>query len=563
MPRPPYKRTKLHHPAPSKRVAKTSNVSPVVELEQKLASKPIGRVLTDSDDSDRLVTSNRNGCNRRGIPRKDIYASGGVGVGDVPGAHRSQTQNPQASQRLDDQKATDKAKQFIINQHGRATEVANPAVSHPKQAQQVAEKRHPLTQSSPVALGSASASRAPTRLQTTPGAEISILGNIKPRRRQPSILQQLENNDSSNIGEEDEDDFLPNDESTPLNHSAAQQNTSAPNPSLSNPSISRKRKLSPPVTLVPASQARSNSPRPGNRHNTTASDKGESEPELPPSPSETAPKRVTSKLPDADIMAPPLSSSPLRSPAKSTTEPTPVKKPPGRGRKHPAAPSTSELRALMPVRRQRKGRLRAQPFGEFDIPADSDGDGSTGPAVSSGADDSNFRPEVRGSRKSKPATTNHKAKPTSEQNLVRIEGKKDRGRRDKSTISPTKLVTPLKTRPAGGTQKSATKSSSLSQQPDCQGLGHGTAKGKEKGIYSYSSRRRHDISGDKENRHVDLSGDFSGSLEEESLEPSIEEPKMKPTKEMELIAKKFADVDEWEMEFEDVSVGGNSSPNRR
>jgi hypothetical protein len=523
MPRPPYKRTKLHHPAQSKRVAKTSNVSPVVELQHKLANKPMGRVLTDSDDSDRLITSNRNGRNRRGIPRKDIYASGGVGVGDVPGAHRSQTQNSQASQRLETRKATEEAKQFVVNQQGEAAGVANPAVSQPKHAQQVAEKGHLPAQSSPAALGSASATGAPARLQTTPRAETSILGNIKPRRRQPSILQQLENNDSSNIGEEDEDDFFPNDESTPLNHSAAQQIPSAPHSSISNRSISRKRKLSPPITLVAASQTCEKSPRPETPYNTTASDERESEPELPPSPSATAPKRVTPELPDPDIMAPPLSSSPLRSPAKSKTGSSPVKQPPGRGRKHPAAPSTSELQALMPVRRQRKGRLRSQPLGEFDIPADTEGDGTTSPAITPGADDSSFRPaEVKGSRKSKPATKNHKAKPPSERNPVRIEGKKDRGRRDKSTISPTKLVTPLKTRPAGGAQKSATKSSSLSQQPDGQGLGHGTAKGKEKAMYSYSSRRRREISGDKENRPVDLSEDFSGSLDEDEADEGDE-----------------------------------------
>jgi len=52
MPRPGVKRTKLNHPTPSKRVANASQVSPAVELQQKLVNKPIGRVLTDSDDSD-------------------------------------------------------------------------------------------------------------------------------------------------------------------------------------------------------------------------------------------------------------------------------------------------------------------------------------------------------------------------------------------------------------------------------------------------------------------------------------------------------------------------------
>jgi hypothetical protein len=587
MPRPPYKRAKLNHPTPSKRVAKPSTVSPVVELQQKLANKPLGRVLTDSDDSDKLVTSNRNGRNRRGIPRKDIYASGGVGVGDLPGAHRSQPQNPQAGQRPDAQKAPGKGKQPAVNQRAQVSGITKPAVGQEMQIAHVAEKRHLPTKSSPAALGSASVGRAPTRLQTTPGPETSILGNIKPRRRQPSILQQLENNDSSNIGEEDEDDFLPNDESTPLNHSAAQRTTSTPNSSLSHQSISRKRKLSPPITLVPASQVRGKSPRPENRLHTTATDEGESEPELPPSRSATGPVRATPEPYDPDIMAPPLSSSPLKSPEKPAI-PSPVKKPPGKGRKQPTAPSTNELRALMPARRQRTGRLRSKPLGEFDIPADTDSDGGTSPAVGSEeGDDLSFRADARG-RKSKPARKNNndgsKSKPAKKSNPARTGGK-DRAGRDKSTLSPTKLVTPLpKGRVGGASQKSATKSSLSQQQqqhvPDSSTTTTATATAKGKATYSSSSshhRRRRlrllDISGDKENRPVDLSADFSGGEagnpgdeedDDDSLEQSIEEPaKTKPTKEMAQLAKKFADVDEWEMEFEDVSLGGNSSPNRR
>src|SRR5438552_6382118 len=127
MPRPPYKRPKLNHPTPSKRVPKPSNVSPIVELQQKLASKPLGCMLTDSDDSDRLVTSNRNGRNRRGIPRKDIYASGGVGRGDVPGAHSSRTQVPQASQKSAMQQDGGQGEQASIGQQAKAGRIAKSA----------------------------------------------------------------------------------------------------------------------------------------------------------------------------------------------------------------------------------------------------------------------------------------------------------------------------------------------------------------------------------------------------------------------------------------------------
>ena len=220
----------------------------------------------------------------------------------------------------------------------------------------------------------------------------------------------------------------------------------------------------------------------------------------------------------------------------------------------------------MPTRRQRKGRLRTHPTNEFDIPADTSNDesnGRAGRAVDSDDDvDLSFRAKTRGQKSN--TTARKKAK------LVRKPTNAKAGGREKSTISPTKLVTPLKRSPA---QKSAAKSS-LSQQPRPS---HGsvittTAKGNAKAKATYSSSRRHrrDISGDKENRPVDLSDAFSGgegSLAEggeDSLELSIADvEKKKPSKEIASIVKKFADVDEWEMEFEDVSLGGNSSPNRR
>jgi hypothetical protein len=68
------------------------------ELEKKLAHKPIGPRPNDSDDSDRLVFK---GSGRRGrsVPRQEIYASGGVGKGDQPGAYPSRAQRRQSMTR--------------------------------------------------------------------------------------------------------------------------------------------------------------------------------------------------------------------------------------------------------------------------------------------------------------------------------------------------------------------------------------------------------------------------------------------------------------------------------
>ena len=551
MPRPPFKRAKLNHPTPSKRVANVSKISPVIELQQKLANKRIGVILTDSDDSDKLVTSKRNGRNRRGIPRKEIYASGGVGLGDVPRAHKSQEKQSQASHRVDTQNSEGNERTIAATQQRKFGGAAKPTLN--EQPQTVGRRNPPLHSSS-----SAPGSTAPTRLRNTPAPDTSILGTIKPRRRQPSILQLLGNNDSSSIENEDLDDFLPDDESTPLNRTTAPAVTSTPTSSPSHQSTSRKRKLTPPITLVPATQLRQQSSRVHSQNaDADAADDQNSEPELPlPRQSDVAVPRVTPRPDDSDIMAPPLSSSPLKSPAKAT-RPSPVKNAPGKSRKQPPAPSTSELQALMPTRRRRKGRLRTQPVNEFDIPADTssdDHDGGTSPRVDSD-NDLSFRAGTRG-RKSKDAKKK-KAKPVRKPNNARTRG------REKSTISPTKLVTPLK-RPTA--QKSAAKFSLSQQQQPQPGHGSAATTKKEKGA-TYSSRHR-DSSGDKENQPVDLSDAFTGaaaSPEEEDLvvEPSIEESKTKPTREMQTIVEKFADVDEWEMEFEDVSLGGNSSPNRR
>jgi hypothetical protein len=214
----------------------------------------------------------------------------------------------------------------------------------------------------------------------------------------------------------------------------------------------------------------------------------------------------------------------------------------------------------LPARRRGRVRLRTQALSEFDIPADSD----TSSAPASEEDDSRFGAGAK-SRKTK-AAAKTKAKPAKKTTIsARTEGK-DRGRRDKSTLSPSNLVTPQK-RPAA-----TAKSFVLSQQRPSHAHGSTTTMPREKGktTYSYSSRRRV-IYGDKENRPGDLSGDFSGTGvanldgEDDLVEQSIEDAqtKIKPTKELQQIAKKFADVDEWEMEFEDVSLTGNSSPNRR
>ena len=193
----------------------------------------------------------------------------------------------------------------------------------------------------------------------------------------------------------------------------------------------------------------------------------------------------------------------------------------------------------MPTRRQRSGRQRAKTRSEFDIPAESDSD------VSHDIDDHDESFRARSKGRKSIATTKGKGKLSK---LPRNAQRSIKGRKaTKSTISPAIAVTPLK-RPSA--DMSAAKFS-ISQQRD-------SAKAKT----TYASHHR-DTIGDKENQPVDLSGDFSSiaSPEEDFIEGSP--VNLQPSKELQAIAKKFADVDAWDMEFEDVTIGGSSSPNRR
>ncbi|KAH8695909.1 hypothetical protein BGW36DRAFT_427946 [Talaromyces proteolyticus] len=90
-----------------------------------------------------------------------------------------------------------------------------------------------------------------SRIGSTPGFESSILSNFRRRPRQPSLLQMMQADESSDL---DDDDFLgglsPEDESTPLNATKPSQIVDSPNVSpsrgsnLSSPASkdSRKRK---------------------------------------------------------------------------------------------------------------------------------------------------------------------------------------------------------------------------------------------------------------------------------------------------------------------------------
>ena len=171
----------------------------------------------------------------------------------------------------------------------------------------------------------------------TPAHARSVLkiGNFKRRAREPSILRTAQKTRQQvNYDDEDEDDFNPEDESTPLHLSKTRNlNTS----SVPSSSISRKRKLS--AGQVPQSSPTIPSPieveEDANVQATGASSGEDAEDELESCPQGLIPSiepRADSPELLSNIVAPPLSSSSL----PSSPEPVlPVRRAPSRGRQLP------------------------------------------------------------------------------------------------------------------------------------------------------------------------------------------------------------------------------------
>ncbi|PYI25443.1 hypothetical protein BP00DRAFT_490903 [Aspergillus indologenus CBS 114.80] len=149
-----------------------------------------------------------------------------------------------------------------------------------------------------------------SRIPGTPAYESSILSNFRRRPRQPSILHMMQaNDDSSDL---DDEDFLgglsPEDESTPLDISRGKSliagHAASSSPGLSSPSSSKQRKRTPS-----SGKTRSASRPQEVRHAPPTMIKGQQD----DTPIRLSPPRMSPKATSA-TMAPPMSSSPFMSP---------------------------------------------------------------------------------------------------------------------------------------------------------------------------------------------------------------------------------------------------------
>ncbi|EAW06266.1 uncharacterized protein ACLA_079500 [Aspergillus clavatus NRRL 1] len=375
-----------------------------------------------------------------------------------------------------------------------------------------------------------------SKIPATPGFESSILSNFRRRPRQPSILQMMQADDgSSDLGDLDDDDFLgglsPEDESTPLNLSRAKSllpNDPGSSPTSDNvlPSTggSRKRKRAAEQLQVPQSPLEivENTP-PGS----VEIDDGE----------RNTSDRVTRLLEYSEAtsqaMAPPASSSPLSSPRSSP--PMPVEEPlqtitdgklmlrNQQAKSENAHVSTAALQdRLLPRRRQRHRKRR----GGTTYNVSSDGSEDNNP-VDPEEDELSYLPtrkpvRTQQQRKGKPAPLG----------TVRSQRKKH--------ITTTVASSRLDPRSASVQLQSIVRDS---RQPR-----------------TYGSQTS---GGNKENQAFEMSSPLSSPLDTDEFDIDSSPVKLPAanflSEELKLQAKKFQEVDKWEMDFEDVVTSGSQT----
>lgn len=200
MPRP--KRTKVAPSAPTSRVASTAATSNPQSQQRNTSNQPTGRVATTSDDSEGIVTTSATLRNRRGVEKRNVFMSGGLGTGDAQDAHRTPGVTRRKPAAVDTARAREQAKAIEGLKKRREAALAKQKVSVVEVPSSIPvagseDEGLPTTAGKGAeavrTVGSVSPGTG-SRSQGTPGAEVSILAlaNFKRRPRQPSILQAVQ-----------------------------------------------------------------------------------------------------------------------------------------------------------------------------------------------------------------------------------------------------------------------------------------------------------------------------------------------------------------------------------
>ena len=615
MPRP--KRTKISHPAPINRVA-TSNFETPVDARAKAKAKAeaaeFDKLYDVSDEAEGVVTSARrvkkgNRSAPRGVVAKGKQAntqekateaeddlsevdgdgsaerSHAVTIGDLEldessieteagrrdtttsrvensvlniGNFRRRPREPSILGRGNDRASS--VESVLAETNGLSTVGRRGRYAMGRQRSQArepsVESGNEVSRSSSPALGRNAPAQVDSAMRLT---------GLKRRERQPSILGTAQKHQQARpIYDFDEEDFNPEDASTPLNLSKTRVRTNS-SPQLSNP---RKRKQSPnqePESSPARQSENEQSPeRPsvslGNPEDSEDADEDQPLPSTERSPTpevlsdKFAPPRSSPSLPSPHALRhstatqarnakirtplpPPQTSSSLPSSPPSLTH-SPNYPTRGRGRSHskppPATFSTAQLTALLPRRR----RTRAPTHDPFAmLPSSEDEEEIDATGLGEDEDelshlDARARVRGQGRRKEKKAAT-----------AIR------------------KPVSKLKPKPF---LKAKTKPKQPAPAKDVA-----KEKGKVKAKRTYGSTLNN--TSDKENSPHPSTGsvievDMNDSLAplpdneagEEDRDESSQELEKRVGKELKRAKRKFEVVDRWELEFEEETASGSS-----
>ncbi|KAL8760907.1 MAG: hypothetical protein Q9184_002938 [Pyrenodesmia sp. 2 TL-2023] len=550
MPRP--KRTKV---APSKPISFAAVIienskpsKPELSLSPTSGTVASSRRTNTSDDSDGIVTTNETGLSRKGVAPQAATMSGALALEDVgeerprPLSSRKrvalsrivrEADHAKAVEALRAQKDADNAVTSLAKQgqwsalQVQSTHKANASIGS------LASPIHPTI----ITVQGSQPTRA-TGIKAAASVETSILatGNFQRRPRQPSLLQIAR---AQNVSEESSiddtlDDFNPDDESTPLHQSKTVLQREFSSSSLDRQSSSRKRKLSTPEIQVPASQSlespgRSPSLAPSLSDilPDVAAEDSQPNPPLPAIP--TAKPTNAGKAFDSHTLAPPRSSSPA-SPHKH------VRKPLSKTKKPQAAPITNT----------KPTKSRAHKQSSIVLPPRSPSPTQISPSVAS-KKRSPLKPITTSALQNLLPRRRRVASRNKENNVFEFNTSSDLDPHDKGTIDEDadELSYHAGARPP---RKAGTENAKRAGKK-----GKAATNGVKSGVKAHHGGKRPSTTYTrKENFEQDENAELGPSSEDEGV-GAVVAVNGKASEVMKRMAAKFREVDDWGLEFEEVT----------
>jgi hypothetical protein len=374
------------------------------------------------------------------------------------------------------------------------------------------------------------------------------IGQFKRRAREPSILGtgQKARRQQIDFEDDDEDDFNPEDESTPLNLSKTKNMTTS---SVASSSNSRKRKLS--AVQVPQSQSSPTlpSPRAIEAEDTIPATGPLSEEEEgvdgPESSQEQLMPSIEARADTPELlsetMAPPLDSSSL-----------------------PSSPEPA-----LPVARRAPSRGRRPTQGRTPPPRTQDSPIPSPPSLTYSPN----RPLARAA--SAKANPKRQAPPPSIFSTAQLQNLLPRRRRrpvrDVFEIASSEDEVDVSGLPSGDDELSHLSVRPRTRRPTISRRTPAPLKSKSKPgpkpkdpgtKRTYGSRNN--ATSDKENEEIDPDDSLAPLPDDENTSPeNSQELEKRVGRELKEAAKKFQEVDQWELEFEDVTASSSSPRDSR